>query len=127
MRHKAQEIETRLYELKGRIEYWRQTRTKKSPMPSELWNEAVQLTPTLGWSCVAEALGLNHERLKQHCTEAERAPEFIEVDGAQLFGAATGSVVELTSASGERLTIRLGPGSKLDVAEVVEAFQRSAR
>ena len=55
---------------------------------------------------------------------AAKASGFVELRGAQLLGPASGAVVEVVDADGGRLTIQLGTGSELDVAELVEAFRR---
>ena len=121
--------------LRKRIDYWRRTRDRRTPMPAELWDEAV----ALAWSgrayAVAHALGVNFEGLRRRMAEAgpggrgEAAPgAFVEVSGAQILGAAgagaPGPVVELSDGGGARLTVRLAAGTDLDVAGVVAAFGR---
>ena len=82
---------------------------------------------------VRSALGLNYESLKGHLEDggvasrgASEAPmaKFVELSGAQVLGSPpAGPVVELSDASGTRVTIRLAAGSTLEVAELVEAFR----
>jgi hypothetical protein len=98
-------------------------------MPAHLWEEAVCLARQLGVFPVKAALRLNYESLKERIARSDAASAavpsagFVEMSGAQLL-AATGPVVEVSDAQGVRLTVRLAPGSALDVAEVVQAFRR---
>ena len=46
----------RLTQLRGRIERWRCTRAKRSPMPAELWTAATELAQELGVYRVAREL-----------------------------------------------------------------------
>ena len=52
---------------------------------------------------------------------------FVEFSGAQLLEATAGDVVELSDATGVRLTIKLGGAVALDVAAVVAAFRGARR
>ncbi len=126
---------TRLEQLRERIERWRRTRTKHGPMPEPLWSEAVALARWLGVCPVSRALGVGYESLQQRLRQADTqrpAPaaaervRFVELSGAQVASPVAGSVVELQSAGGARLTIRLSPGSVLDVAALVAAFRGHA-
>jgi hypothetical protein len=124
----------RLKELRERISRWRLTFPKRRPMPAPLWDEAVALARELGVHPVKAALGLNYESLKTRLDEATShghgaqsgaGVDFVELSGAQLLGlpVAAGPVVELSDASGGRLTMRLAAGSALDVAQLVAAFR----
>jgi len=106
-------------------------------MAAHLWDEAVALARQLGVNPVKAALGLNYESLKDRVALAEQgaatgprtappaATTFVELSGAELLGPVAASpVVELSDAHGLRLTVRLAPGSGLDVARLVEAFVR---
>lgn len=121
-----------LKRLRKKIDRWRSSRQKLHPMPSPLWSEAAALARGLGVNPVSSALGLNYESLKRY-TEDEGAGggretgigKFVELSGAQVLGvpAADGPVVEVSDASGARLTVRLAAGSELDVAGLVAAFR----
>jgi hypothetical protein len=56
---------------------------------------------------------------------AARAGAFVELSGAELLGASAsaGPVVEMSGGDGVRLVVRLGPGTGLDVAELVQRFR----
>ena len=50
----------RLNHLRRRIERWRWTRAKRSPMPPELWMAATDLARELGAYRVARELGVGY-------------------------------------------------------------------
>ena len=54
----------RLSQLRRRIERWRGTRVKRSPMPPELWRAATELARELGVYRVAREVGVGYESLK---------------------------------------------------------------
>jgi len=117
----------RVAALREGIERWRQARPKTRPMPAPLWEEAVCLARQHGVFRIKAALGLNFESLKERVERRSPASacassSFIEMSGAQLLMA--GSVVEVSDGHGRQLTVRLAPGSALDVAQLVAAFGR---
>lgn len=123
-RQRRSGAETRLARLQAQVERWRGTRAKQHPMPAVLWDEAVSLARHLGAHPVKAALGLNYESLRQRLESSQPKPGFVELSGAQLLGSAgTGPVVEISDERGMRLTVRLAPGSELDLASLVEAFR----
>lgn len=121
-------------ELRERIEWWRQTRERRTAMPPDLWAEAVELARSGRPYSVARALGLGFESLRRRMAEATPGTlttvpnAFVELSWAQVFGAAIpsspGTVVELSDGNGVRLTVRLVAGAEVDVARVVAAFRR---
>ena len=85
----------RLARAAERVERWRRTRAKQSPMPAHLWAEAVALARVVGVHPVKIALRLNYESLRQRLALAGRgSPDnrskpqatasFVELSGAQL-------------------------------------------
>ena len=121
--------------LRKRIDYWRRTRDRRTPMPPDLWGEAIALARSGRAYAVAHALGVNFEGLRRRMAEAGTgvsggsAPDaFVELSGAQILGATAsappGAVVELSDGGGVRLTVRLAGGTELDVARVVAAFRQ---
>jgi hypothetical protein len=121
--------------LRKRIDYWRRTRDRRTPMPADLWDEALGLARAGRAYAVARALGVNFEGLRRRMAEAASrgsgasAPgAFVELSGAQILGAAAagtaGGVVELSDGGDVRLTVRLAVGTELDVARIVAAFRQ---
>ena len=122
----------RLSQLRRRIERWRWTRVKRSPMPAELWRAATELARELGASRVARELGVGYESLKDRAgaqgeNGAREAGAFVELAGASLLSAAPAagrSEVELSDARGTTLVIRLAADQAVDVAALLAAFRR---
>jgi hypothetical protein len=54
----------RLTQLRQRVERLRQRRTKRSPMPAELWTAATELARELGAYRVARDLGVGYGSLR---------------------------------------------------------------
>ena len=122
----------RLSQLRRRIERWRWSRTKRSPMPPELWMAATELARELGACRVARELGVGYGSLKDRMgapgeTGRGEAEAFVELDGATLFSAAPAperSEVELSDASGSKMVIRLAADQAVDVGALLAAFRR---
>lgn len=122
--------------LSRRIEAWRRSRRRlNEPMPEGLWREAVGLARMHGVHRVSQALRLGFEGLKKRTAvvvsktgSLTPAPSalFVEVVGLSGGGGEAGQIeLELESSGGFRLRLRDGSG-RVDIAEVVEAFCRSA-
>lgn len=100
-------------------------------MPESLWREATRLGRVYGVSPVCRHVGLGYVSLQQRVAgsddESTRAPVdeagFVELSAGQLLGAsAAQTVLELSDREGTRLTLRLAPGSEVDVRGLVEGF-----
>jgi len=123
---------TRLSQLRRRMERWRRTRVKRSPMPPQLWGAATELARELGVSRVARDLGIGYESLKDRVGargehSARQADAFVELAGAALLSAAPAAVrseVELSDARGTTMVIRLAADQAVDVAALLAAFRR---
>jgi len=121
----------RLSQLRRRIERWRWTRAKRSPMPPELWTGATELARELGAYRVARELGVGYGSLKDRVgargeNGAREAEAFVELDGASLFSAAPAALrseVELSDASGTKMVIRLAADQAVDVPALLAAFR----
>lgn len=121
-----------------RIAKWRKTRRGRARMPEELWREAVTLARAHGMMPTVRALQLDYGRLKKRVvaaggpqgaapglalTRSRPAPAFIDVGTAgeirqrvqrETRAVAGVMAIELTLATGERLTIRVDGGKWQD-------------
>jgi hypothetical protein len=120
-----------LQQVRRRIDVWRWTRLKRSPIPEDLWAQATKLAEVLGVWRAAHELGLCYESLKRRVEEkASRkqasAVRFVEVLGAELKDVASsnGTVVELHATDGTRMIVRLGSGAQVDLQALVASFRR---
>ena len=114
-----------LEELRKRISRCRQGRPPRAHLPAGLWAEATVWAEKFGVDPAARALGLSYESLRR--MGKKRSGGFVEFSGAELLEATVGGVVELSDATGVRLTIKLGGAQALDVAAVVAAFRGARR
>jgi len=118
--------------VRDRVEYWRRTREKRSPMPEDLWDAAASLARAHGVCPIARDLRLNYETLKKRVSVAQqegrdgadRSAGFIELNGAQLVGSLdpAGAVVELSGADGAKMMIRMRESEDLDILGLADAF-----
>ena len=121
----------RLTQLRQRIERRRQRRTKRSPMPAELWTAATELARELGAYRVARELGVGYGSLKERLggggERSGRAGRgFVEIAGPALLGGAP-TTVELSDTRGRKVAIRLAAGQAVDVAALVAAWRTAGR
>jgi hypothetical protein len=118
--------------LRRRIDDWRRTRTRRSPMPRQLWEGAVALTRTHGVYPIARALGVNYDSLKRRVVtetsgrgRAEAAAvSFVELRPSVPFDLSrpAAAVVELSNRGGDKLAIHLSAGGDIDVTSLAAAF-----
>ncbi len=131
-RHRPSSTQPR--SVRARIERWRTTRTKRSPMPEPLWDAAVELAQAEGIYPIARALAVNYQTLKCRVAMASngssRTPAgFVELTPMPANGSVSRGelVLELSSGDGATLTIRLPSERELDVERLAEAFLRRGR
>jgi len=136
MRQKHHEaLSPQIEETQKRFEHWRATRTKRSPIPEELWASAVDLARAHGVWPVVRVLKLNSAALKQRLEKTERtdsvvAPaegtaRFVELPTPQFFAPAAQPALVLTlcDGAGTRLELRLRESSAVDVAGLAAAWR----
>ena len=131
-RHRPSSTQPR--SVRARIERWRATRTKRSPMPEPLWDAAVELAQAEGIYPIARALAVNYQTLKCRVAMASngnsRTPAgFVELTPIPASGSVSRGelVLELSSGDGATLTIRLPSEREFDVERLAEAFLRRGR
>lgn len=128
MGRRRRPVSRELRQARTRIERWRRTRRKRSPMPEPLWAAAVALAEREGVHHTARGLGLNYHSLRSRVSGGEagagarrRAAEvphgFVELAPPLAPAAAVpaGPVLELVDRRGTRLTIRLPATSVVDL------------
>jgi len=107
-------------------------------MPEELWKAAASVARVHGVWAVSRALRLNYESLRKRTGRAAAggiaggrgSESFVELDAAELVSSReeAKTTVELTSADGAKLMIRLlGNNQALDVLAVANAFWRRGK
>ena len=120
---------TEVSALLKRIDHWRQSRTKKNPMPEALWSEAANLGRAYGVSLVSRHLKLDFHGLKRRVLAGgDRAigesSGFVELRYRDIPGFPThdgGFVTEMEICRPGGVTVRLrqsGP-SGIDMVGVI--------
>jgi hypothetical protein len=116
--------------LRRRIETWRRTRKRGSPMPEALWTAAAELAKAHGVLRIARAVRVDFGALKKRVhglATAEKKtacpPGFVEIP-AFATPAVSEAVLELADDTGAKMTCRLADGAALDVIALVKAFWR---
>lgn len=123
-------------DVQNRIEHWRKTRKKFSPMPADLWEAAASLAQSYGVLKISRELGVNYRSLKSRVFDAsniDRSDNALSIDfiGLNAFEQVNGSaehaetILELSNAAGMKLTFRFTGKNNLDVAGVVNVFLNS--
>jgi len=133
-RRKRRPLPAIVSEVASRIEHWRETRAKRSPMPAELWEEATELARVHGAYPISQELHLNYMNLRKRAEAASEEASavgvvptgFVEVSTAQLLSGPEGSQtkVEMVEADGTKVVVRLPSRQRLDVERLVETFWR---
>ena len=119
--------------VRKQIDFWRGTKRRRTlPMPSDLWGAAADLARTHGVYAIASALGLSYNSLKRHAELrgsarsrlAVPATPFVELlpSPPLLAAEAIGDSVEICSAGGDKLSVHLAAGNRLDVVALAAAF-----
>ncbi len=121
--------------VRERIDHWRKTRQKLSPMPDDLWEAAVGLAQSHGVFQMSRELTVSYRSLKNRvgqASDAGRSDDDHSVDFIELSGSALSSsverdvtILELSNTEGAKLTFRFSSRSDLDLSGVVSAFLQS--
>lgn len=112
--------DARLTQTVAAFAQWRSSVPRPSPIPAELWAQAVALATTLGASPVARALKLDYYTLKQRmkagaATPAPEPPAFVELSlGGPL--APRGCTLALADGQGRSLRIEWSGGTPGELA-----------
>lgn len=103
-RNKSSQI-SGIQELQARLEQWRQSRPKRSPIPDELWTAAAALARRDGVNRTAAALRLDGGKLKRKmgtsaASARKASPAFVELIAAGTSGR-SGYTFELEGGNGK--------------------------
>ena len=115
---------TRLAETAAAFAQWRSSVPRPSPIPAELWSQAVELATTRGVSPVARALKLDYNRLKQRLKAGVPAPvpeppAFVELS-LGLPVAPSGCTLALSDGQGRSLRIEWSGGAPGELSALAE-------
>jgi hypothetical protein len=134
-------ISSRLEQAQRWFEKWRDEiggrGGRGTPIPPELWAEAVEVARVEGVGATVRALRLNAGQLRKRMAISQSVPEsvailrsgmgddasreFVELDAHQLFSAGR-NVMQFIGRDGERLRIDVADIKGVDLVEVALAF-----
>jgi hypothetical protein len=140
-RKKCARLPAEIKKTQDRIEHWRRTRRRRSPMPEDLWKEASALARKHGVYPISRDLRLSYDSLKKRSLQPARrdlkpqgshSEGFVELSAAQVMDTVNGAAdpqraIELADSNGARLTIRLADHDRFDVVGLVRAFWNRSR
>ncbi len=135
-------------QLKVRVQEWRRTKTGSSAMPREMWDAAIRLAKAFGVCRISRAVGLDYGWLRKKAAKWEAQPPsvsstFLELPAGIVVAEPLcrepgrawetggfldpGPVIDISTADGARMRIRLEGGRSLDAAGIVAAFLGGVR
>jgi hypothetical protein len=116
-----------------RFEHWRKTRSRKTPIPEELWSMAINVARREGVNRTAQQLHLDAGKLKRLLVAADsgqgkrqRQPGFVELI-AQVPVADPGCVIEFETASGSKMRIHWKTTTPPDWTGLLRAWRDAER
>ena len=126
------QAEHQLTQVADHFDTWRQTRTTRAtPIPQDLWEQAIALTTMFPLTRVARRLRVSGGELKKRCAAhrtaqstpvATTALGFVEVPAAPVWPLPTAGVeIELQRPDGTRLRLH-APEPQLPLLAIVRAF-----
>jgi len=119
----------RLEEVRERFVQWRDSRDKRGRIPDALWEAATTLYPAYSVHQIAQALHLNHRKLKQRIHEQQAvsslpAPPaaFIDLGVSDALITPCESIVEMQHQNGARMRVQVKGQNELDLMKLVRQF-----
>jgi hypothetical protein len=116
-----------------RFEQWRSSRSRKSPIPDELWKLAIDAARQQGVNRTAQQLRLDAGKLKRllvanspRRSKTRRRPRFVELI-APVTAATPGCVIEFESATGSKMRIHWKTTAAPDWPNLLRAWRDSER
>jgi hypothetical protein len=119
----------RLQAVSDAFDQWRRSRHKRCPIPEDLWQAAIALSPQYSTCRIARALRLDYGKLKVRIAETTsraRDSEFVELKSASLF-AGSRCAIELRSPGGFHMEIRSEASLPMQFLPLVTAFLIQSR
>ena len=116
-----------------RFEQWRSSRSRKSPIPDELWKLAVNAARQQGVNRAAQQLHLDAGKLKRLLVAADqrrskrpRQPRFVELI-APATAASPECVIEFESTAGSKMRVHWKAAVAPDWTNLLRAWRDSER
>jgi hypothetical protein len=117
-----------------RFEQWRKTRTRKAPIPDELWTVAISTARQAGVNRTAQQLRLDAGKLKRLLMAAgggssntPRKPKFVELIAPMPSALTPECVIEFESACGGKMRVHWKSPSAPDWTSLLRAWRDVGR
>ena len=129
MNQKAiQTIKPTLEEVQDKFRIWRKTRKKRTSIPRDLLQAAIELTQYYSINTVSKALGLSYTDLKRRvkasrtdvCSSPSEVATFVELDLKETIPGRC--VIEMDTPRGNRLKIDFMGTVGIDLLKLAKAF-----
>jgi hypothetical protein len=121
--------------LREQVEAWREAKGGalggSRPMPSEVWEAAVELARRYGPCQIARGVGVDYKTLRLRLAKVVGDPKLVRptfvqlpatVDQVAPVTAIAGATIELFRPDGSRMRIHLEAGRGMEAASIVAAF-----
>lgn len=132
MAEEAAEVD-RMEAARTQFERWRSSRSRKSPIPDELWKLAINAARRQGVNRTAQQLRLDAGKLKrllvtadQRRSKSRRRLRFVELI-APATVASSDCMIEFESAAGSKMRIHWRAAVAPDWANLLRAWRDSER
>ena len=125
---------TAIQKVKQRFETWREVRKKRTRIPEELWQAAVELTSDYTPNKISQTLHINYSVLKERIVSMKTAElgvegvegDFVEVDLDRRMSTEEW-VFELEDGKGAKMRMRMKGGAGVDLIEIAKVLWGRAR
>ncbi|MFC2171897.1 hypothetical protein ACFLU6_04620 [Acidobacteriota bacterium] len=125
-----------LKSVEEQFRQWRETRTRRRPIPEELWKAAVPLIGEYSVNQVSRALRLNYTALKKRATEGAENKEgsvsvknsrFVELDVNVVMNNGMNWTVEMENTEGAKMKITYQGSKGDDLLHIARVFFEKVR
>ena len=125
---------TAIEKVKQRFETWREVRKKRTRIPEELWQAAVELTSDYTPNKISQTLHVNYSVLKERIVSMKTAElgvegvegDFVEVDLDRRMSTEEW-VFELEDGKGAKMRMRMKGAAGVDIIEIAKVLWGKAR
>ena len=125
---------TAIEKVKERFETWREVRKKRTKIPEELWQAAVELSSNYSLNEISQTLHINYSVLKERIVSMESEElgmkgtegDFVEVDLDRRISTEEW-VFELEDGKGAKMRMRMKGGAGVDLIEIAKVLWGKAR
>jgi hypothetical protein len=120
---------TAIEKVKQRFETWREVRKKRTKIPEELWQAAVELSSDYPLNKISQTLHLNYSVLKERIVSMKTEKlgvkgavgGFVEVDLGRRMSTEEWAF-ELEDGKGAKMRMRMKGGAGVDLIEIAKVL-----